>query len=294
MGELRFLTHAVFYYEQARFFGIVEDKALEKSVNAQGVAENFKRVYYYRHLFDAVDLVAVIEHAQLPAARRNAQLVAALHLEQKVLMIEIHIRMVQDNAVIDSVKQSIYPADRQIEFLLRIAVGQQNILSAFPVDIVEIERLKIERHMSLISAEHLLPHSHGVLEYIIGVALPSRCAAGSAQIQVFRMAAKAYFELVAEYVEAVFLILMESERGVKENVLARAEVLDADVHRRLGYIAVYRILKVVYPGCFEKLVSVVQSEFFLAVIRYYFVGYKIDLVKVLVEEIRYGIQSIVG
>ena len=108
------------------------------------------------------------------------------------------------------------------------------------------------------------------------------------------MAAKAYFELVAVYVEAVFLILMESERGVKENVLARAEVLDADVHRRLGYIAVYRILKVVYPGCFEKLVSVVQSEFFLAVIRYYFVGYKIDLVKVLVEEIRYGIQSIVG
>ena len=148
--------------------------------------------------------------------------------------------------------------------------------------------------MTLVSAEHLLPHSHGVFKDIIGVAFFARCAAGAAQIEILRAAAEADFELVAENIEAVFLILMECERGIEKNILPLAEILDADVHRRLRYIAIFGILEVIDARLFEELVSVVQGELLLAVIRNYLVGHKIDLVKMPVEEIGDRLERIVG
>lgn len=38
---------------------------------------------------------------------------------------------------------------------------------------------------------------------------------------------------------------MECERGIEKNILPLAEILDADVHRRLRYIAIFGILEVI-------------------------------------------------
>lgn len=87
---------------------------------------------------------------------------------------------------------------------------------------------------------------------------------------------------------------MECERGIEKNILPLAEILDADVHRRLRYIAIFGILEVIDARLFEELVSVVQGELLLAVIRNYLVGHKIDLVKMPVEEIGDRLERIVG
>ena len=294
VSQFNLLARAVFYYKHARLFDIVKYDALQKCVHVQSFAEHFERVDDYRHLVGTVNLLAVIEHAQILFVRCDTHLVAALYPEQKMLVIKIHIRVVENDAVVDSVKQGIYPADCSVELIFRIAVGQQDILRALPVYIIDIERLEIRRHMTFVSAEHLLPHSHGVFKDIIGVAFFARCAAGAAQIEILRAAAEADFEFVTENIEAVFLILMECERGIEKNILPLAEILDADVHRRLRYIAIFGILEVIDARLFEELVSVVQGELLLAVIRNYLVGHKIDLVKMPVEEIGDRLERIVG
>ena len=102
----------------------------------QSAAEQLHCVDNCRDSLSLIHLFILVEDTELLAFGLDTQAVTALSSEKIMLVIYVHLRVVENDLIINPAEQRIDAAYRPFKIGLGVAVGKQDILHSLPVDVV--------------------------------------------------------------------------------------------------------------------------------------------------------------